>query len=557
MWRCIAILKRIISLLLIATLFLAVGCKSKNGDTSSDSSNSISETGKATADTIRVLYSSKDSLNPFECVTEQNTILGNLIFEPLVVLKNNYDIEYRLAKSVTVKDKECIITLKDVKFSDGSKVTSEDIVFSFKQAKESKTRYASSLKYATDITAVGSNSVIITLKRKDPYFINLLTFPILKKGSDELKDTDKQELCPIGAGRYYFDNKSETLKINKNYYGKISAIKTVQTVDAPDNESVEQAVKAGMVDFYYTDLSNSTIPKMNGNTADISLTRLVFLGVNPNNHQLSNSLFRQAISAAIDRKSICSSAFFGKATPALGPFPTLWKETGSNMNIEAEKNLKTSAYNIELAGFTKKDKSGYYLLKNNNPITFSLLVNSSNPSRVSAAQKIADNLGGAGIKININAVSDSQYKLMLDKKQYDLYVGEIRFDENMDLGGLVYLNSSYYLGRGSSEANKDSSSVTKEENSNATISTTSDNSSVDSETTNIAKPGEITLTSSKAYKGYYSGKYSLQDLITAFIAELPVIPVCFKNGLVIYSDRFGNGITPSRSDLFHGIELLK
>ncbi len=552
-----AIFKRIISLLLIASLFLTVGCKSNNVDTSSDTLNSNDNIGKSANDTIRVLYSSKDSLDPFECVTEQNTILGNLIFEPLLILNNNYEIEYRLAKSAVIKDKECAITLKDVKFSDGSRVTSEDIVFSFNKAKVSNTRYASSLKYVTDISVSGSNSVIISLKRKDPYFINLLTFPILKKGSDELKDTDNQELCPIGAGRYVFDNNTEQLKINKHYYGKSSVIKTIQTVDAPDNESVEQAVKAGMVDFYYTDLSNSTIPKMNGNTSDISLTRIVFLGVNPNNHQLSNSLFRQAISAAIDRKSICSSAYFGKATPALGPFPTIWKETGSNMNIEAEKNLKTSAYNIELAGYTKKDKSGYYLLKNNNPITFSLLVNSSNPSRVSAAQKIADNLKNAGIKIVINSVSDSQYNLMLDKKQYDLYIGEVRFDENMDLGGLVYLNSSYYLGRGSSETSKETESNSSKNNSKVNSSGNSSNNSNASQTTNIAKPGEITLKSSDAYKGYYSGKYSLQDLITAFIAELPVIPVCFKNGLVIYSDRFGNGITPSRSDLFHGIELLK
>ena len=69
-------------------------------------------------------------------------------------------------------------------------------------------------------------------------------------------------------------------------------------------------------------------------------------------------------------------------------------------------------------------------------------------------------------------------------------------------------------------------------------------------------PGKITLTTKDAYKGFYSGKYTLQDLITAFTAELPVIPICFKNGLVIYSDRFGDGITPSKTELFHGIQLL-
>ena len=60
-----------------------------------------------------------------------------------------------------------------------------------------------------------------------------------------------------------------------------------------------------------------------------------------------------------------------------------------------------------------------------------------------------------------------------------------------------------------------------------------------------------------AYKGFYNGTYTLQDLITAFNAELPIIPICFKNGMVIYSDRFGDGITPSTTELFHGIQSLK
>ena len=90
-------------------------------------------------------------------------------------------------------------------------------------------------------------------------------------------------------------------------------------------------------------------------------------------------------------------------------------------------------------------------------------------------------------------------------------------------------------------------------NGESNLSINSDLSSVEE----IIAPGEITLTSADAYEGYYNGEYTLQDLITAFNAELPVIPICFKNGMVIYSDRFGNGITPSRTELFHGIQFLK
>lgn len=547
--------RRLISLLLVFVLLFVAGCKSGTDNLDENTPSSYTSTGKAPSETVRVLYSSKDSLDPYTCVTEQNLILSQLIFEPLLVLNNNYEIEYRLAESALVEGKSCTVKLRNVKFSDGTAVTPQDVIFSFEKAKNSTTRHASALKYATSATASGTNTITFNLSRNDTYFANLLTFPIMKSGTDELKNVDNQLLCPIGAGKYVFNNETSQLTLNTQYYGDISAIKNIQTVDAPDTESVEQAVKAGMVDFYYTDLSSNNIPKMNGNTADVSQTRLVFLGINPNNPQLSNSLFRQAISTAIDRQTICSSAYFGKASPALGPFPTAWNPADEYMNIQSVQNTATATKNIELAGYTKKDQSGNYLLKNNNPISFSLLVNSSNASRVSAAEKIADNIRSIGIGITIKSVSDEQYKSMLDSKQYDLYIGEVRMEENMDLGGLIYLNSSYYLSGNASMPVKTDSTVSS--SSTSSVSSDTQTASSDTSSTTVVQPGEITLTTANAYNGFYSGQYSLQDLITAFTAELPVIPVCFKNGLVIYSDRFGNGITPSRTDLFHGIQLLK
>ncbi len=550
--------KRFLAIVMALLLLLLCGCKNSDTSLTPDLSDGSGITGRPAAKTVRVLFSSKDSLDPYSCVTEQNAVLGQLIFEPLVSLTNQYDIEYRLAKSVTVSDKLCSITLRDCIFSDGTDVTAADVVFSFNKAKKSKTRYADSLKYVKSVEAVNTNTVSVTLSRNDPNFANLLTFPIMKSGSDELKDKDNQLLCPIGAGRYVFDNETDVLSLNKNYYGKKSAIKTIQTVDAPDEESVEQAVKAGMVDYYFTDLSNNIIPKMNGIAYDVAQTRMVFIGVNPSNPQLSNSLFRQALSSMLNREAICSGAYFSKAEPAIGPFPSSWEPAVGYMNIQTTAKIETAISNVEFAGFTKKNKEGYFLLKNGNPITFSLLVNSDNESRITVAQQIVKDAKSIGIKIKINAVTQKQYYSLLKSKHYDLFLGEIRIEENMDLGGLVSLNSASKLLNNDNDKNssddKKTSSKTSSSEKNEVL--TSDNQGESSQTTSLA-PGEITLTSTVAYKGYYNGKYSLQDLITAFTAELPVIPICFRNGLVIYSDRFGNGITPTRSDLFHGIQLLK
>lgn len=554
-------MKKAITLLLIIiySFLLFSGCSQTSNHQTTNTSSNYEQMGKSAAETIRLLYSSKDTLDPYTCVTEQNADLSQLIFDPLLIINNQYEIEYRLAENVIVKNNICTIKLIDAKFSDGSDVTADDIVFSFNKAKKSTTtRHASALKYASSATKEDNKTVIINLKRNDPYFANLLTFPILKKGSDELKDTDNQALVPIGAGRYVFNNQTATLSLNLHYYGAVSVIKNIQTVDCPDIESVNQAITAGMVDHYYSDLSGNTIPKMNGHSVGISQNRIVFLGVNNKNPQLSNSLFRQVISSAINRQDICKTAYYGNATPALGPVPTIWKPAEGLLSIQDNANLEISKNNIELAGYSKKDKNGFYLLKNNSPICFTLLVNSNNNSRLSAANIISKALADVGIKIKVNSVSEAKYFSMLRSGNYDLYLGEIRYEDNMDIQGLISLNSALEFLPSNNSA-LDAENISSK--SSSKVSSASSNSSLSSltssQTEEILTPGEITLTAVDAYKGFYNGDYTLQDLITAFNAELPIIPVCFKNGMVIYSDRFGNGITPSKTELFHGIQFLK
>ena len=199
-------------------------------------------------------------------------------------------------------------------------------------------------------------------------------------------------------------------------------------------------------------------------------------------------------------------------------------------------------------------------MKNNSPITFSLLVNSNNNSRMIAADIIAKALADVGLKIKVNSVTERQYYSMLKSGSYDLYLGEIRYEDNMDISGLVSLDSAlnFLPNSNSTDENVDKIPASKTSSiSTSNYSSSSSNVSNLSSNEEILTPGEITLTTIDAYKGFYNEKYSLQDLITAFNAELPIIPICFKNGMVIYSDRFGSGITPSKTELFHGIQYLK
>lgn len=546
---------------LVCIMLLLTGCK-QTSDKSVTGSGSSQDSDLKVSKQLNILYSSKDSLNPYTSTSEQNKALSPLLYDSLVDLDNTCKVEYRLAKTVTVNKSSCSVTLKEARFSDGSAVTASDIVFSFQKAKDSKTQYSAALKYVKSATSVSSDTVNFSLSRNDPYFSNLLTFPIIKSGSDSLKDADNRALPPIGAGPFVFDFEKNVLVHNTHFYGSETAIETIQLIDAPDSDAVDQAVKAGTVDFYFTDLLDNVIPKMNGTSANVFQNRMVFLGINSKNSILSDSYFRQAISAALNRESICTDAYYGKASAATGPYPSFWEPAKDFQTIEQKQNLKTSKTNIGHAGFSKTNKDGFYLLKNNKPVTLSLLVNKENECRVSAAGMIANQLKEAGIKINLKSVEKNDYDSMLKSGSYDLYIGEVRIEDNMDLGSLVNIDSAKFLIKGGISENSSASSASKSSSSiqSKPQQQSSSNSSGSSDTSNIssqAEPPVITLTSQDAYKGLYNGTYTVKDMIEAFTAELPVIPVCYRYGLAIYSNDFAGGLTPSRTNLFHGIDLLK
>ena len=543
--------KKLLAIFIAILLFCLTACK-ENPKDSSISDNPTSSTSSPTASAvISMLYNSKDSFNPFTCKTAQNRILTQLMYDTLVVINNNYEAEYNIAESAVYENKQITVKLRSLQFSDGATLTAQDVVFSFETAKKNSSNYSASLSHISSAKATDNVTVVFNLDRHDPYSINLLTFPIIKYGSDQLKDSDNRELPPIGCGKYVLNSNEKTLIKNDLHSGNYK-IASIRLVDSPDSESVNQTVSAGGIDYYFTDLADNVIPKMNGTSADIPQNRIVFLGVNANNSIMSNMYFRQAVSSALNREDICKTAYFSKATAAKGLFSPFWKEATSLQTIETTPNLTTTTENLKNAGITKKDEQGYYLLNNNKRLVLTLLVSSDNSCRMNAAEIIKKNLNSVGIYVEIKAVTNEQFKTLVTGTSYDMYLGEVRLENNMDPGGLVELKSGSALVKATTVSNT-LNNTTSAVSSKPT--TTSSNTSVSSSFT--AYVPEITLTTKQAYKGYCEGIYNIQDLITAYTAELPTIPICFRSGLVIYSDKLGSGISPIVSDVFHGIENLK
>ena len=171
-------MKKIIAVFLALILLLGLCACNKNnvGGQSSSANVEVKETFP-----LSLLYCESDTINPYTAVTNINVQLCQLIFDPLFKVNNSFEPINCLAESFELVDKTCNVVIKNATFSDMTNVTADDVVYSFNLAKKSNTAYKAQLTGVVSCTAKDIKTVTFTLSSADPYFVNLLDFPIIKK----------------------------------------------------------------------------------------------------------------------------------------------------------------------------------------------------------------------------------------------------------------------------------------------------------------------------------------------------------------------------------------
>ncbi len=510
------IYKRITSILLVlVVIFSFTSCSSEKGEKQGEEIKA--ETLK-TKNSITLLYSAADGFNPYKVKTETNRNLLKLVYEPLVKLDNNFNPVYKVAKAVNVKKNSCTVTLKNLSFSDGSSLTANDVAYSFRLAKKSKTGYASKLYNIKDVSVTDGKTLKFTLKKHDPYCANVLTFPILKKGSEANADSDGVLMAPIGSGKFKVNSANDGLVANEKS-GYKGTITSVRLINAPDTESVTHYAQIGAADMYYSDISDGSLSRMTGEKQNVNLNNLVYLGINKNNAQLNQNLLRQAISTAVDRSVICQNAYFNNALAATGFFSPVWCETNSVQNIQNTTNREITIENLEKIGYNRLDDGAVRENEKGQRLDFTLLVNSDNNNRVLAAKLIKDQLESFGFKITIVKKSYKEYLKALKKGDFALYLAEVKLTENMDISSLIHKGGSAAYGIRKSKKNNDSQKTIDE-----------------------------------VLKGFNEGKNSITDLATVLQGQMPFVPLCYRTATLFYNDKIENVNNSSESDIYFSID---
>ena len=521
------VFKRFLCIFLaVVSLVSLIGCGDKNDN--NDKPNVSNPSNTTTKNEINLLYCRSDSFNPYTAVSKINRNLSKLLFEPLVKTDNEFKPVLRLANKADLNGNTCTVELKSALFSDGSAVTANDIIYSYNVAKASSTQYAHKLYEILKVEAVSDKTLVFHLTRNDPYFLNLIDFPIIKAESDKQTDSDGVTAPPIGCGRYVLSDNNTTLTINNSFFGKKPNISKIILIDAPDEASVSHYVEVGATDIYYTDLSDNAIVRMSGKKEDVNLNNLVYIGINSYYGALSGKHIRYAISSAIDRSEICSNAYYNNAVAATGFFNPAFEGANATQSLNSKANLQITVENLEKIGYNRIANDGSRVNSNGQRPKFTLLVNSENSSRVQAAKLIKKQLEAAGIEITIINATYEQYIAALQSGNFQLYLGEINILPNMDLSPLVLKGGAvaYGVGFEPDALNPDGTPVQD-------------------------KAPNITET---AINNFYNSTATLSDVAATLLTEMPQIPICYRKGLLFYDNSIDSGVTVSESDIYFSIE---
>lgn len=554
--RQVIVIKRIFCLCICLCMVLCLfGCRQNPVGTASVQSSPDEQSQSVTDDTFTLLCCHGDSFNPYLAKTSSNRQIAFLLYDALVKTDNNFEPTYVLAESVDIDKNICTVKLRDANFTDGTPVTADDVIYSYNLAKENA-QYMHNFYEVTAVTAVNSKTLTFELSQHDPYFANLLNFPILKLNTSGLTDVDGKEIFPTGSGRYVLSEDKLTLKQNKNYFGKKGVLATIHLINSPDAASTSHYVEIGATDAYYTEDEN--IVRMSGKKTDVSLNRFVYIGINSNYELATQKEIRYAISSALDREAICRTAYYNKANCATGFFNPNFEATRAVQTIGEKPNSKITVENLSKIGYNNMNSDGFYANSDGKIPVFTLLVNSENVSRVIAAQLISEHCKDAGIKIDVVECTFEQYTERLVNGDFQLYLGEVQVLNNMDFTQLVTPEGSAGYGIAIKQPDTEGEestdgSVTAGDNTTATDSAVTN----DGSSTNGEEPlqDDVAETYCESILNlYHSGACGIADVATTLLTEMPQIPICYLNGVMFYNSAIKSGVSASTGDIYFNIE---
>jgi oligopeptide transport system substrate-binding protein len=269
-----------------------------------------------------------------------------MVFTGLVQLDDKFQIKPQLAQNwqQTSDGLTWTFHLKPhLKFSDGSQLTSADVIYSIDRALQPATKstvapiYLDLIKDSDkllggriqtlindSLMAPDPNTVVIQIKKKAAYFLAMLTYPCSYVVEKKLIDTYGANFTDHlvlggGAGPFrvtkYAHGKEIDFAPNPNYYHLLPQLQRVVFPFYPQAQAAYQAYQDGRVDVTGVPIANLAIDKQRSDFHQVPQFWINYYTMNYLVKPFDNIHIREAFALAIDKTAIANNVWRGTVIP--------------------------------------------------------------------------------------------------------------------------------------------------------------------------------------------------------------------------------------------------
>jgi peptide/nickel transport system substrate-binding protein len=355
--------------------------------------------------TLNLSISSNPSrINPILATDSASSEIADWIFNGLFKYNKDGEIVPDLAKSYRwIDDTTLIVNLKqNIVWHDGDKFDSDDVIFTYNTILSPNiyTPITSDFKRISKVERLSDYSIKIVYKQ--PYFkalniwmSGILPYHILKDEQDLMKSSFNKN--PIGTGSYklkdikfsshitleafdrYFEGKPKIEYINYKFISDTNTnFYTLKQKKLDIGGLTPIQIDRQISDSFYNNFKIIEKPSFS----------YTYMGFNLKSDIFKNPKIREAINLAIDKKELVDILFFGHGEVCNGPF--LPGTFAFNKDIKHSHNPQKAKQILKELGYSQ-----------NNKLSFTVITNANNDTRVNAAQIIQHQLKKIDIDMKI------------------------------------------------------------------------------------------------------------------------------------------------------------
>lgn len=370
---------------------------------------------KESAKPLRIgIEASPTQLDPRLATDAYSQRIDSLLFGRLIRLNSSSQVQGDLAESWEIKNNNIYSfqLRKNLRFSDGTQLTSEDVRFTFESILDPKTAspHRKTFESIDHIETPDSNTVNFYLKKQyAPFLFNLTVGIVSKKKGGE-----------IASGPYMLKKWDPDEKLvftsNPYYYDKPAKIKEIIIKIIPEDTIREMELQKGSIDLLENALPPDFLPFLEKDphftVFETEGTTYAYLGINLKDPILSRQKVRQAIAYAINRKVIINEVLKGFGKPATGLLPS--------SHWAYEENVEKYYYDRQKSIQLLND-AGFPQIKEGHPRFKLIYKTSQNDLSKRIGEVIQQQLKEVGIQMDIRTYEWGTFYSDIKSGNFQLY----------------------------------------------------------------------------------------------------------------------------------------